>query len=159
VIEGEEEPACPVPQYDWGSEKLQTKWNNTLEYCDLIVKASEQKGLDPMLLATLIFWESGGDPLAFSIDGAVGLMQVMPRDGPAASFLCINGPCFADRPTMEELIDPEINIESGSKILSDLLVITGSIREALFSYGPEGVGYEGYADKILELFETIKNQK
>lgn len=150
---------CPVPKYNWSTNDFQNKWDKTLEYCDLIVEASEKTGLDPTLLAVLIYWESGGDSQAISSSGAVGLMQVMPRDGLAASFECINGPCFASRPTMEELEDPAFNIEYGSNILSGLLARTGSIREALFSYGPMDVGFEEYADKLLSLFERIKNQK
>ncbi|MFZ2664562.1 MAG: transglycosylase SLT domain-containing protein [Patescibacteria group bacterium] len=57
----------------------------------MITKAANDYGLDPTTLAVLIFWESGGDPNALSSDGAVGLMQVMPRDGVAATFQCLMG--------------------------------------------------------------------
>jgi hypothetical protein len=65
-----------------------------LRWCDQITKFSEKNDLDPDLIAALILQESGGNPSAYSKSGAVGLMQVMPRDGLAASFSCINGPCF-----------------------------------------------------------------
>ena len=52
-----------------------------LQWCDLITAKAEQTGLEPDLIAALIWQESGGNPLAYSSSGAVGLMQVMPRDG------------------------------------------------------------------------------
>ena len=119
------------------------------------MKAAKDTGLDPILLAVLIFLESGGDSEAISSAGAVGLMQIMPRDGIASSFMCINGPCFANRPTTEELRDPAYNIKYGSKLLAGLVNEYG-LREALFRYGPSGVGYEGYADKIIDLAKRIR---
>ena len=51
------------------------------QWCQLITSYSINNGLDPDLVAALVWQESGGDPLAYSKSGAVGLMQVMPRDG------------------------------------------------------------------------------
>ena len=99
--------------------------------------------------------ESGGNPLAYSRSGAVGLMQVMPRDGIAASFQCVNGPCFASRPTIAELQDPEFNVEYGTRMLAGLFARLGSLREALHAYGPMDVGYT-YADRILAVFERAE---
>lgn len=77
-------------------------------------------------------------------------MQVMPSDGIAANFMCINGPCFAQRPTSMELSDPEFNMSYGSQMLTGLIKKTGSLREALKFYGPADYGYN-YADIVLEL--------
>lgn len=112
--------------------------------------------MDPLLIAAVIWQESGGDPLAFSSSGAVGLMQIMPSDGIAADDICINGPCFADRPTTVELQDPEFNIRYGCRMLADLIVRRGSEREALFAYGPENIGYE-YADTVRGLRQILRN--
>jgi soluble lytic murein transglycosylase-like protein len=79
-------------------------------------------------------------------------MQVMPSDGPSASFMCANGPCFSDRPTIQELNDPEFNISYGTRMLAGLMRKTGDVREALRSYGPMDAGYT-YADKVLGLFQ------
>ena len=94
--------------------------------------------------------ESGGQSQVLSHSGAVGLLQVMPRDGISASFQCINGPCFASRPTIQELLDPEFNMEYGTGMLAALVEKHGSEREALFRYGPIDVGYT-YADKVLAI--------
>lgn len=122
------------------------------QWCGLITKHAEKRGLPPDLVAALILQESGGNPDAYSHSGAVGLMQVMPSDGLAASFICANGPCFADRPSAAELYDPSFNISYGTKMLAGLVNKTGSYREALKSYGPMNVGYY-YADIVLRLFE------
>jgi soluble lytic murein transglycosylase-like protein len=122
-----------------------------LQWCELITAKAEQTGLAPDLIAALIWQESGGNPQAYSKSGAVGLMQVMPRDGLAANFTCANGPCFASRPTMEELQDPEFNVNYGTNMLAGLVKHSGSLREALKAYGPMDVGYY-YADKVLALY-------
>lgn len=102
--------------------------------------------------------ESGGQPEVMSTAGAVGLMQIMPRDGISSTFMCINGPCFAERPSIEELKDPEFNVNFGCKMLAGLINKRGSEREALMAYGPSGVGYS-YADKVLTIRDTFYSNK
>lgn len=128
-------------------------WDRTLGYCSLIQKAADNTGLDPALLAALVFVESGGDQDAISNQGAVGLMQIMPNE--ATDFQCPNGPCFEDRPSTEELLDPSFNIEYGSNHLLGLVNEFG-LRDGLFYYGPVGVGYEGYADIVLGYASMVK---
>jgi hypothetical protein len=129
---------------------------NVRQWCGLITSYASQRNLPPDLVAALIWQESGGNAEAYSHSGAMGLMQVMPRDGLAASFMCKNGPCFSDRPSMQELRDPEFNISYGTKMLANLLARRGSLREALKYYGPMDVGYY-YADKVLGLFQQYGN--
>ncbi len=126
-----------------------------LQWCDLIEASARENGLPPSLIAAVILQESGGDPKAYSSSGAVGLMQVMPRDGIASEFMCPNGPCFASRPTMAELEDPAFNIAYGSQMLAGLFHKHGSYREALFKYGPINMGY-AYADIVLKIWESYQ---
>jgi soluble lytic murein transglycosylase-like protein len=121
------------------------------QWCELISAAANTYGLSANLLAALILQESGGQAQAYSNSGAVGLMQVMPRDGIAAEFQCPSGPCFASRPTIAELEDPAYNIDYGTNYLAGLVEKRGSVREALFAYGPMNVGYT-YADKVLGIY-------
>ncbi len=123
------------------------------QWCDLIERSANEQGLDPQLVAALIVQESGGNPNAYSRSGAVGLMQVMPSDGIAASFMCANGPCFASRPSMAELYDPAFNLSFGTRMLAGLVQKRGSVRDALFAYGPANVGYY-YADKVLAIYDS-----
>jgi soluble lytic murein transglycosylase-like protein len=114
-----------------------------------------QAELPPDLVAAVILQESGGDASAYSTSGAVGLMQVMPRDGLAAEFTCINGPCFASRPTVEELQEPGYNVEYGTKMLAGLITKLGSLRDALKAYGPMDMDYS-YADRVLAIYENYR---
>lgn len=125
------------------------------QWCGLIQSAAQEHGLDPNLVAAVILQESHGNPKAYSHSGAVGLMQVMPRDGLAAGFQCINGPCFAGRPSSEELYDPAFNISFGCRMLAGLVQKHGSLREALRAYGPANSGYY-YADLILSFYDRYQ---
>lgn len=125
------------------------------QWCGAIEAAANDTGLPANLIAAVILQESGGNPVAYSGSGAVGLMQVMPRDGLAADFMCVNGPCFANRPTIAELEDPAFNIQYGSDYLASLIQKHGTIREALFKYGPIDVGYY-YADLVLKIYENYQ---
>jgi len=140
-------PPCHVtPSYPEG----------IMQWCTLITQEAHQNDISSNLIAAVILQESGGQVDIISDSGAVGLMQVMPRDGIAASFECINGPCFASRPTIEELLDPNYNVAYGANLLADLINReNGSIREALKAYGPMDMGYS-YADKVLSIMENYK---
>jgi soluble lytic murein transglycosylase-like protein len=122
------------------------------QWCGLIERYAAENDLEPSLVAAVMLQESGGNAQAYSKSGAVGLMQVMPRDGLAARFQCVNGPCFASRPSIEELSDPEFNIAYGTRMLAGLIRKHGSPREALRAYGPMNMGYH-YADLVLGIQE------
>jgi len=126
-----------------------------LQWCEIITAQANEAELPPNLIAAVMLQESGGDASAYSGSGAVGLMQVMPRDGIAAAFECINGPCFARRPSIEELQDPGFNIEYGANMLAGLIARLGSPREALKAYGPMDMDYY-YADKVLAIYEHYR---
>jgi soluble lytic murein transglycosylase-like protein len=124
------------------------------QWCGIIEKYAREHGLDPNLVSAVMLQESAGRADAYSKSGAVGLMQVMPRDGKASRFMCKNGPCFADRPTSEALYDPEFNVSYGAEMLSELIHLkNGNVRDALKSYGPMDVGYY-YADIVLNIMKT-----
>lgn len=125
------------------------------QWCEPITQVSAYYGIDPALVAAVMLQESGGNPDAYSKSGAVGLLQVMPRDGLAADFLCANGPCFSARPTMDELFDPRFNIDFGVKLLTGLIAKFGDIREGLRAYGPMDSGYH-YADLILTIYNRYQ---
>lgn len=130
---------------------------SVLRWCGLITQHAEENNLDPNLVAALIWHESGGNAKAYSKNGAVGLMQVMPRDGLAESFQCKGEPCFADRPSIRELEDPAFNIQYGTRMLSDLAgKHRGNLRDALKAYGPIGMEYR-YADTILGVFHSYRD--
>lgn len=125
------------------------------QWCELIERYARENGLDPNLVSAVMLQESNGRPDAYSKSGAVGLLQVMPRDGLASSFMCKNGPCFSDRPSMEELFDPEYNVAYGAQMLAGLVQYYGNLRDALKAYGPKDVGYY-YADLVLNTANSYR---
>ncbi len=144
------------PQSISGECQISARYPEKIQqWCQFIQQAAAQYQLDPNLIAAVMLQESGGNPDAYSRSGAVGLMQVMPRDGKAAEFMCVNGPCFANRPSMQELFDPQFNIEYGVRMLAGLIQRKGDVREALKSYGPMDVGF-AYADKVLTIYQNYR---
>ena len=125
------------------------------QWCSLIDNYAQAQNLDPNLIAAVILEESGGNAQAYSSSGAVGLMQIMPRDGLAAGFSCGSSPCFSSRPSMNELYDPEFNISYGARMLGSLYRKYGDVRDALLAYGPSNVGYY-YADIVLGIYARYK---
>lgn len=136
------------------SAQLSSKFpENIQQWKPIIESSAAESKIDPNLIAAVMLQESSGDPQAYSTSGAVGLMQVMPRDGIASEFICGNNPCFFNRPTINELLDPSFNIQYGSNYLAGLVKQSGSEREALFTYGPMDMGYD-YADTVLAIYEN-----
>ena len=99
----------------------------TVRYRPLIEHYSHLNGVDPELVAAIIYAESGGDPKAVSTQGAAGLMQLMPA---TAAELGVT-----DRH------DAEQNISSGTRYLGQLMDRFGSMELALWAYnaGPGAV--------------------
>ena len=101
-VEGDMEPKTTSSNCQYQSRYP----HEVTDWCALIEDASAKYSVDPLLIAAVMLVESGGQPEVISHSGAVGLMQVMPRDGIASTFQCINGPCFSNRPAIAELKDP-----------------------------------------------------
>lgn len=137
-------------------QKINYQYPNSIkQWEEQIVSAANYHHLDPNLIAAVMLQESGGQPKVISTSGAVGLMQIMPNDGIAAKFICNGSPCFVNRPAKAELFDPVYNIDFGARMLSDLIQLKFSTREALKSYGPMDVGFM-YADKVLSIYTAYK---
>ena len=137
-------------------EKLGDKYPQSIQkWKDEIEDSADRFELDPNLIGAVMLQESGGQPSVISRSGAVGLMQIMPRDGIASSFNCGNNPCFINRPSTDELLDPVYNIEFGTRLLSDLIITIGSTRDALKAYGPMDAAYY-YADTVLSIYSSYK---
>jgi soluble lytic murein transglycosylase-like protein len=80
-------------------------------------------------------------------------MQIMPRDGIAAGFMCGSTSCFSLRPSTSDLLNPDANIAYGARMLAGLVQRIGNVRDALYSYGPVNVGYS-YADRVLQIYQS-----
>ncbi len=101
-----------------------------------IARAERENGIPAFLILAIIKHESGFDPSAQSLYGALGLMQLRPfvaRDYAARRGLAWRG----DR----TLLDPARNIQLATGYLGELLARFGSLDLALTAYnkGPECV--------------------
>jgi soluble lytic murein transglycosylase len=108
-----------------------------LEYDAAINRDARLNGLDPALVAAVVWRESDYDPAAESHKGAVGLMQVLPS---TARFIESQD----DPPpgNARDIRDPEVNISYGSWYLRYLIDMhDGSVPAALAAYnaGPDNL--------------------
>jgi len=98
-------------------------------YREQIHSSAAAHNLDPLLVAAVIYIESGFRPHAESSRGARGLMQVMPTTAEWVAER--SGMAYAP----EMLLDPAYNIEIGCWYLADLLkLFDGNIVVALAAY-------------------------
>ena len=104
-------------------------------------RAAREVGLDPLLVLAVISVESRFNPIAESVMGAKGLMQIIPKYHPAKVALA-GGEAA--------LWDPESNIELGARILQEYVYRTGTLEGGLQFYnGAFGDASAQYARKVL----------
>lgn len=100
-----------------------------LEFEHILRGHASNHGLDPALLAAVVYVESRFDPDAESAAGAVGLMQLLP-DTARGIALRTGGERFV----VTDLHDPEINVRYGSWYLDHLRSRYGDTRFVLAAY-------------------------
>jgi soluble lytic murein transglycosylase-like protein len=88
--------------------------------------AGHQIGIDPLLIIAVISVESRFNPIAESVAGAKGLMQIIPKYHPEK---------FQEYGGTKAVFDPQTNILVGSQIIKEYLKRTGSLDSALQLYG------------------------
>lgn len=94
-----------------------------------IVAAARHHGVDPGLLAIMVYTESRGRPEARSPAGARGLMQLMPST--AAEIAATRG---LPAPTPARLLDPAYNLDLGAWYMARQLERFGELPLALAAY-------------------------
>jgi soluble lytic murein transglycosylase len=100
-----------------------------LRYSEYVRVHARENGLDPALLAAVIYQESKFDAGAESNSGAIGLMQLTPA---TAHGIAIR--TGGSRFQTQDLLDPEINIRYGSWYLANLFRKYGNERLVLAAY-------------------------
>lgn len=117
-------------------------------------RAARDVGLDPLLVLAVISVESRFNPIAESVMGAKGLMQIIPKYHRAK---------LSEHGGDEAVLDPESNIFIGTRILQEYVYRTGSLEAGLQFYN--GAFWDGstqYAQKVMaerERLETFMRSK
>jgi soluble lytic murein transglycosylase-like protein len=104
-------------------------------------RAAREVGLDPLLVLAVISIESRFNPIAESVMGAKGLMQIIPKYH--LDKLRAAGGEHA-------VLDPESNIQIGTRILQEYVHRTGTLEAGLQFYnGAWRDGSAHYAHKVM----------
>lgn len=114
----------------------------TLDLVTMAHAAGRQMGLDPLLIIAVMAVESRFNPIAESVMGAKGLMQIIPKYH-LDKFRAFGGEKYA-------VFDPQTNILVGAKILKDYLARSGSLNGALQLYvGATSEEDDPYIGKVM----------
>jgi soluble lytic murein transglycosylase-like protein len=116
-----------------------------VELTPLIDRAAQQHQVDTKLLRGVIEQESGFRPCAISAKGAKGLMQLMP--------------VTVEQFKVDDVFDPQQNIEAGATFLRQLLdKYKGDFKLALAAYnaGPGNVDKTGGIPDIKETQDYVE---
>lgn len=104
-------------------------------------RAAPAAGLDPLLVLAVISVESRFNPIAESLMGAKGLMQIIPKYH-HAKLRRYGGE--------EAVLDPESNILVGTRILQEYVHRTGTLEAGLQFYnGAMWDGSAQYAQRVM----------
>jgi soluble lytic murein transglycosylase-like protein len=104
-------------------------------------RAAAEVGLDPLLVLAVIAVESRFNPIAQSIMGAKGLMQIIPRYHRAK---------LAAHGGEDAVLDPQSNILVGARILQEYVYRAGTLEAGLQFYnGALRDGSAQYAHKVM----------
>lgn len=137
------------------SKRYRVSLDATLELVSAAYVAGEQTGLDPLLILAVMAVESRFNPIAESVAGAKGLMQVIPRYH-MEKIIASGGE--------KTVLEPEINIQLGARILRDYIVRSGGLTTGLQMYnGAPDNGSNQYAEKVISekqrLQQIVKNYR
>jgi hypothetical protein len=98
-------------------------------------------GLDPLLVLAVISVESRFNPIAESVMGAKGLMQIIPK---------YHLDKLREAGGEDAVLDPESNIQVGTRILQEYVYRTGTLEAGLQFYnGALRDNSAQYAHKVL----------
>ena len=110
-------------------------------FVSIAYRAADQHRLDALLILAVMAIESRYNPVAESVMGAKGLMQVIPKYHPEKLF---------EHGGDHALLEPEVNILVGAQILREYQRRFGDVETALQQYaGALDEPTSQYANKVL----------
>lgn len=149
---GDEPAAAPVAEspnfarYRAVGEHLARRYRVSSEMTTNVVAKAHAVGgelkIDPLLILAVIAVESRFNPLAESVMGAKGLMQVIPK---------FHTDKFGPLGGEKAAFDPHANIAVGATILKEYLRRTGDVADALQMYvgASSDESENGYSGKVI----------
>ncbi|OGA26476.1 MAG: hypothetical protein A3I01_09925 [Betaproteobacteria bacterium RIFCSPLOWO2_02_FULL_65_24] len=103
--------------------------------------AGKQVGLDPLLILAVMAVESKLNPIAESVMGAKGLMQVIPKH---------HQDKLEKHGGEQALLDPVTNVQIGARILKEYILRSGSLEGGLQWYNGAALDLSSqYAEKVI----------
>ncbi|WP_367682213.1 transglycosylase SLT domain-containing protein [Buchnera aphidicola] len=132
------------------------KIEKTVEHWDTLVKkASKKYHVEEKLIKSIIYVESSGNPYAKSKSNAIGLMQIKPL---AAGLEVYRLKGKKNPPSIEELYNPEINIDIGTSYINLLQKknLLGINNKEIMRYATI-VAYVNGTSALLKIFSINKN--
>jgi soluble lytic murein transglycosylase-like protein len=134
---------------DFLAERYRVSRDSLERFVRLAHSAGHLTGIDPLLILAVMAVESSFNPVAESVMGAKGLMQIIPqyhRDK-------LRTPHGGEA----NVLDPEVNIVAGAKVLREYALKSGhDVTAALRLYG--GVGADTahpYPNRVLEEWQRL----
>ncbi len=113
----------------------------TEQMVEVAHEAGQLVGLDPLVILAVMAIESRFNPIAESVMGAKGLMQVMPQQ---------HQDKLAEHGGEDAVLDPSTNILVGARILKDCIRRAGGLESGLQLYaGAFSDQTNQYAQKVL----------
>jgi len=111
-------------------------------FVSIAYRAGKRYSVDPVLILSVVAIESRFNPVAESVVGAKGLMQIIPK---------YHLDKLLDHGGEEALLDPEVNIHVGAQILREYYRRLGDQEAALQRYaGAFDEPTSRYAAKVFE---------
>lgn len=131
------------------AKKYKVSQEVTLDLVGIAHAAGHQLGLDPLLIIAVMAVESRFNPIAESVAGAKGLMQVIPKYHPDK---------LEEFGGEKAVFDPQTNILIGSQILKDYLRRTGNLSMALQMYaGALDDDQDLYSSKVMNEKQRLQH--
>ncbi len=136
---------------------------DAMRLAKLIIEESENYGINPFLILSIIQVESEFSPKAVSPKGAIGLMQIMPE---TAEYVA--GDLGVSIDGIKSLYDPFINVRLGVYYLSMLIDRFKNVEWALCAYnaGPSFINtasferrIPAYVRKVLRFKDILESHR
>jgi len=133
---------------DFVAKRYRVSQDVAYDLVHLAHSTGQQVGLDPLLIIAVIAIESRFNPIAESISGAKGLMQIIPK---------YHTEKLEEYGGEKAVFDPVANIKVGAQILKEYMRITGNLGLALQMYaGALGDGDDQYTAKVINEQQRLK---